>query len=144
MCFCVTWQRLIAALLLCLSSLALAKPVKINIDRYLQAPLTALPEQKNLLQQQVNIIFPKSVINIKQAINFTLQFTGYRLVNNKHMTKALTYLLNLPLPVINRHLGPITLKNALMTLAGPSYSLVIDPVHRLISFKIKRSHVHSL
>ncbi len=41
----------------------------------------------------------------------------------------------LPLPAVHRSLGPMTLRDALKTLAGPAFNLVQDPVHRLITFE---------
>jgi type IV pili sensor histidine kinase/response regulator len=41
----------------------------------------------------------------------------------------------LPLPAVHHHLGPMTLREALETLAGPAFHLVQDPVHRLITFE---------
>jgi len=42
----------------------------------------------------------------------------------------------LPLPKVHHSLGPITLTQALSTLAGSPWRLVVDPIHRLISFQL--------
>jgi len=38
--------------------------------------------------------------------------------------------------MVHRVLGPVTLRNALNTLAGPVWNLVIDPVNRIVSFEL--------
>jgi type IV pili sensor histidine kinase/response regulator len=44
-------------------------------------------------------------------------------------------LFGLPLPEAHRALGPMPLRLALTTLAGPAFVLVEDSVHRLVSFE---------
>jgi type IV pili sensor histidine kinase/response regulator len=44
--------------------------------------------------------------------------------------------LALPLPAVLREHGPVTVQAGLETLAGPTYCLVVDHVHRLVSFEL--------
>ena len=123
---------------LCLALFSInAWSANIAIGRYLSVPLQAKLEQRHLLSQTIQIHFPNNVRTLGQAINFSLQFTGYRLVTHDHLSPTTMKLLTLPLPEVNRILGPISLQQALLTLAGPAFSLLIDPVHRLISFRKK-------
>ncbi|MGH8490231.1 MAG: FimV/HubP family polar landmark protein, partial [Gammaproteobacteria bacterium] len=49
-------------------------------------------------------------------------------------------LLGWPLPAVHRTLGPMRLDEALKTLAGPAHYLVVDPVHRLVSFELREPY----
>lgn len=109
----------------------------ISIGRYVSVPNSAELGQMHLLQQQVQITFPQNMLSLKDAINFTLQFTGYHLVDDDHMSDAVQSLLNQPLPEVDRQLGPLSLKDALLTLSGNEFYVLVDPVHRLISFKMR-------
>ena len=42
-----------------------------------------------------------------------------------------------PLPFVDRELGPVLLKDALMVLAGESFILTQDPLNREINFLLK-------
>jgi type IV pili sensor histidine kinase/response regulator len=46
-----------------------------------------------------------------------------------------TELYALPLPAAHRHLGPMTLRDALLTLAGPAWELHADDRARQICFE---------
>lgn len=109
----------------------------ISIGRYVSVPSSVELGQIHLLQQQVQITFPQNVLSLKDAVNFTLQFTGYHLIDDDHMTDAMQSLLNQPLPEVDRQLGPFSLKDALLTLSGNDFYVLVDPVHRLISFRMR-------
>ncbi|MES9958703.1 MAG: hypothetical protein ABW086_16795, partial [Sedimenticola sp.] len=69
------------------------------------------------------------------TVRYLLQRSGYRLAATESTAPETLALFALPLPVVHRHLGPMTLREALETLAGPAFHLVQDPVHRLITFE---------
>ncbi|MEL7844931.1 integrating conjugative element protein pill, pfgi-1, partial [Pseudomonas aeruginosa] len=52
-----------------------------------------------------------------------LKRSGYGLCETAH---AVIELYALPLPAAHLHLGPMTLRHALLTLAGPSWELHAD------------------
>jgi type IV pili sensor histidine kinase/response regulator len=79
--------------------------------------------------------FPVSVVTIGQAVHYLLQPSGYRLSPQGTSEPIRETLLDLPLPEPHRALGPMPLKTALETLAGPAFRLVEDPLHRLVSFE---------
>ena len=62
---------------------------------------------------------------------------GYRLgsTDSGIQKEQLRDLFSLPLPKVHRQLGPMTLKDALETLAGPAWLLVEDPAKRIVSFE---------
>ena len=53
---------------------------------------------------------------------------------------SLSALLALPLPAVHRTLGPMRLDEALGALAGPAHTVVVDPVHRLVSFELRQRY----
>jgi len=112
----------------------------VTIDRYLSTPLKPTLAQQDLLQQRLEIKFPQNILTIEQAIQFTLQFSGYRLVDLNALQAPVREMLSQPLAQINRSFGPMTLEQALETLVGPAFCLLVDPVHRLISFQLKPAY----
>ena len=68
-------------------------------------------------------------------MRYLLQRSGYRLAATESTAPETLALFALPLAAVHRHLGPMTLREALETLAGPAFHLVQDPVHRLITFE---------
>ncbi|MCP3994765.1 MAG: hypothetical protein GY722_06845, partial [bacterium] len=72
---------------------------------------------------------------VGEAVRYLLQRSGYRLPTAESIGPDTVVLFGLPLPAVHRSLGPMTLRDALATLAGPAFYLVQDPVHRLITFE---------
>jgi conjugative transfer region protein (TIGR03748 family) len=119
-----------------LSPSAFADPNATQIGRYLDVPNSPLSSQANLLNQTFQVRFPTSVKTIGDAMRYLLRFSGYSLVAENSLMPETKHLLNLPLPQTDRMLGPLTLQQGLLTLAGQPFGLLIDPVHRLISFRL--------
>jgi conjugative transfer region protein (TIGR03748 family) len=94
------------------------------------------PEQTDPLAVLVHMEFPRSVQTLGRTIEQVLAQTGYRLADLHASCPSMSALLDLPLPAVHRTLGPMRLDEALKTLAGPAHTLVIDPVHRLVSFEL--------
>lgn len=122
-----------------------------QIDRYLTVPNQPLIAQTDLLSQTRQVTFPNSIHTIGDAINYLLLFSGYSLApfskanskaNSKTNSKtncAVRAMLNASLPEVDRQFGPMKLSDGLQTLSGDSFVLLIDPIHRFISFKLKTS-----
>ncbi len=104
----------------------------IQVARYSVMPPAATPAQADLMAVVVNIKFPQQVSTVGEALEFLLRRSGYRLVDTD--SPAMTILQGLPLPAVHRQLGPLTLNNALLTLAGSAYRLSVDSLHRTLSF----------
>lgn len=107
----------------------------VQVGRYATVRAVPTPEQRDLLVAQISLSFPESVVTVGEAVHHLLQPSGYRLSPQYAAEPSRHGLLNLPLPAPHRTLGPMPLRTALETLAGSSFRLVEDPVHRLVSFE---------
>ena len=76
---------------------------------------------------------PQSVRTVRSAIEFLLARSGFTF-DEVVLSEEAKILMGLPLPQIHRSLGPITLDEALQTLSGDTYELVVDPIHRRVTF----------
>ncbi len=106
-----------------------------QIGRYSLSAATPTEAQANLLVVTMAVKFPKQIQTVGEAVRHLLQGSGYRLTAAELIGPDTAGLFALPLPAVHRSLGPMMLKDALKTLAGPAFYLVQDPVHRLISFE---------
>lgn len=105
------------------------------IDRYTAVAHEPTVEQVDLLQQNVHVQFPAAVRTTGEAIHYLLQPSGYQLVTTEEQA-AVTQFLAQPLPLAHRELGPLTLHDALHVITGEYLQLVIDPLHRLMTFHL--------
>jgi len=99
--------------------------------RYTLVELVPDPAQRDLLQQAVEVsIPPVPDTSVGDAMRHVLLRSGYRLCD---ATEAAT-LYALPLPAAHLRLGPLTLRDALLTLAGPAWELSVDDLTRQVCF----------
>lgn len=110
---------------------------EVPVGRYSVLTPLATPEQADILQTVVNVQFPQKVTTVGEALDYLLLRSGYRLAETRSMDPGMRILLSKPLPEVHRTLGPITIEEALKTLAGHVYRLVVDPLNRLIAFDVK-------
>lgn len=104
----------------------------VRYDRYTLVELIAQPAQRDLMQQIVEITVPPNFdATVGDALHYVLLRSGYRLCANT----AATPLYTLPVPAAHLHLGPLTLQDALLTLAGPAWDLSIDDAFRQVCFE---------
>ncbi len=92
-------------------------------------------EQQDPLAAPVTVRLPATVSRVGEVVDLLLAPSGYRLAPAQAAAPERAELLDLPLPEAHRALGPLPLRVALKILAGPAFTLVEDPVHRLISFE---------
>lgn len=109
---------------------------EVQVGRYSTLPAMPTVAQADLLATTITVSFPARIITVGEAVQYLLQRSGYRLATAPVIDPETADLLTLPLPAVHRHLGPITLTQALETLVGPAFRLIHDPVHRLISFEL--------
>ena len=76
------------------------------------------------------LMFPSYIQNVYNAMQHILKETGYTL-NLEEESKALFNSLNLP--SVHRELGPISIIDALRTLAGPVWKINVDAKLRKVS-----------
>ena len=111
-----------------------------QVGRYITIANKPSDAQVNLMQQTLQVHFPTSVETVGDAIGYLLSNSGYSLVKQEKRNTALNQLMAKPLPVVDRDLNYMTLKEALLTLVEPAFYLQVDPLHRLVSFDIKASY----
>lgn len=114
---------------------------KMPIGRYLTIENKPMEAQINLLSQTIQVRFSPKITTIGDAINYILRFSGYSLISQDCMSDALKITLSKQLPAIDRHFGPMPLRDALITLAGPAFVMVSDPLNRTIDFHLKPQYV---
>jgi len=137
--FLLSYKKLIFLLLF--ASLTTASFANhLSVGRYLSVAVKPQSPQQHLLQQQIQIRFPENILTIKQAVRYALQFSGYHLADLNQMNKPAQAMLSQALPEVDRTFGPMTLEQGLMTLSGRTFSLLIDPVHRSVAYKIKSNY----
>ena len=130
----------VAALTICVAGICSLTSVDlqandVQVGRY--SVLTAVPTeaQRELLATTVVVRLPERIQTVGEAVRYLLHRSGYRLAAPESIGPDTLVLYSLPLPAVHRTLGPMTLEDALETLAGPVFNLVEDPVHRLITFE---------
>ena len=108
-----------------------------QVSRYQTVSNKPKFSQTNLLSQSVQVRFTQNIQTIGNAMNYLLRFSGYSLVPESQMSSALRITLNKPLPIIDRELGPMSLRDGLITLSGPAFYLTQNPVSRVVDFTLK-------
>lgn len=108
-----------------------------EVARYTTVKNQSSRAQVNPLLMTVQTRFPQSVQTVGQAMNYILRYSGFSLVNREKMDGNVVQMLNQPLPIVDRRLGPVMLQDALATLAGKNvFKLTQDPLHRKLSFEL--------
>lgn len=121
----------VSLLLQCTSSSAQT----LVVDRYTVLAATPTAAQQDLLGGIARITFPTDVVTVGEALATALDSSGYRLAVAQVTEDSRDILLHLPLPDAHRVLGPMPVRMALQTLAGPAWRLLEDPLHRLVAFE---------
>ncbi|HBN9632393.1 TPA: PilL N-terminal domain-containing protein [Pseudomonas aeruginosa] len=103
----------------------------VRYGRYTLVELTPTTDQQDLLLQVVDVSIPGTLhASVGDALRHVLQRSGYQLCSGGD-TDALG---SLPLPAAHYHLGPLQLRDALLTLAGPARTLHVDHATRSVCF----------
>jgi conjugative transfer region protein (TIGR03748 family) len=108
-----------------------------QVSRYQTVVNKPRYSQVYLLAQLVHVRFPQNTQTINEAINYLLRFSGYSLAPEIERDNAFKIILSKPLPIIDRELGPITLRDGLITLVSSAFDLTQDPIHRTVNFTLK-------
>lgn len=103
----------------------------VRYGRYTLVELAPNAAQQDLLRQVVDVAIPDTLhASVGDALRHVLQRSGYQLCGSPE-TAALN---DLPLPAAHYHLGPLQLRDALLTLAGPARVLQVDHAARRVCF----------
>ena len=104
----------------------------VRYGRYTLIELVSEPAQRDLMRQVVEVVIPPSLdTNVGDALRHVLRRSGYRLCD----TADAAALYALPLPAAHLHLGPLMLRDALLTLAGPAWDVSVDGGTRQVCFR---------
>jgi len=99
--------------------------------RYTLVELAPTAAQQDLLQQVVDLSIPDTLhASVGDALRHALLRSGYQLCSTSDTQR----LDSLPLPAPHYHLGPLPLREALLTLVGPAWTMQTDVSNRHICF----------
>ncbi|EOX6785699.1 PilL N-terminal domain-containing protein [Pseudomonas aeruginosa] len=105
----------------------------IRYGRYTLVELAPAAAQRDLLLQTIDVSMPEEArATVGDGMRHVLKRSGYGLCQTAH---AVIDLYGLPLPAAHLHLGPMTLRDALVTLAGPAWELHADDRARQVCFE---------
>ena len=113
-----------------------AVTTEVQVGRYQSLRMRPDQTQVDLLSVLITRPFQEPINTVGQAVASLLNGSGYRLLSPKLAESARSHLFAMPLPDAQRHLGPLTLRQALELLGGPAHRLVIEPTYRLVSFEL--------
>jgi type IV pili sensor histidine kinase/response regulator len=100
--------------------------------RYTLAELAPTAAQRDLLLQIVDVVMPEDArATVGDGLRHVLKRSGYQLCSP---TSAIADLYELPLPAAHLRLGPMTLRDALLTLAGSAWAVDVDDSKRQVCF----------
>ncbi len=117
---------------------ALAQSDKlIQTGRYLTVNNQIQVEQLDLLSPIIQVHFLSDIKTVEDAITDVLHYSGYALVETSQQTRDLQNTLKKPLPLIQRDIGPLSLRQVLTLLIGPAFHLIVDPLNRTVDFQLK-------
>ncbi len=137
-----SWRQWAFLTVLVLSVITLSETVLaknsplVPTGRYLTVDSTVPVEQKDLLSPMIQIHFLSDVKTVGDAIEEVLRYSGYSLVETPQQSQDLQKTLQKPLPLIQRDLGPISLRKSLRVLIGPAFHLIVDPLNRTVNFQL--------
>ena len=108
---------------------------RLQVDRYTGYKTNAALEEVNPLLVLTQINFPSAIKTVQEAIDHALQRSGYR-VDWRQSFEAYNIFSGLDIPVVHRKLNLMTLKDAIATLAGEAWQLLVDSVNRKLIIQL--------
>jgi conjugative transfer region protein (TIGR03748 family) len=108
-----------------------------QMSRYTTMKESVPIKKVDLLQQNITINFSPNVRTIDDALKQLLVNSGYQLETTASQDKYTQAMLANNLPATQRVIENASLKQSLLALTGDQFDIVVDPINRIISFKIK-------
>lgn len=103
----------------------------LRYGRYTLVELAPASAQRDLMRQVVQVSIPETrKATVGEALRQILSRSGYKLCSNDDVAT----LSALPLPASHHRLGPLMLRDALLTLSGSAWNLSVDDGVRTICF----------
>lgn len=106
----------------------------LQLNRYIWVKPAADTIVLDPLKSTMLTDIPDNIGNIKISLNYALTTTGYKLGDY-----AKESFKNQQIATVHRHTKFLPVAKVLAMLAGPAYQLLIDPVNRIVDFKLKPS-----
>lgn len=132
--------KIIAVSAILLSSVSHAgsgAPSMVKTNRYTHTSTALDHSQTDLLSVIITIQLPSSIRTVGDAIRFVIAQSGYQLDESAAVDDSQYYLYQLSLPETHRYFDHVTLQSVLDALGSKSYSLVVNPVKRTISYHLR-------
>ncbi|WP_199438358.1 hypothetical protein [Vibrio owensii] len=113
---------------------ASAKDVQLEkrMSGYTKVLVDTKVEQKDPLNKVVTFTFPSGVQNVGQALNYTLNATGYRVVDLDELSPDVLRLFTMKLPEVNYGFNHASVRQVLNVLVGDQYQVEVDGVRRVV------------
>ena len=105
-------------------------------SRYLSAQVGPEDVQIDLLKSIVDIRVPEKITTVGGSLDYLLRPYGFQLDDSPEVDEQYLLLI-LILPEPHRHLGSMTLMDALITLGGKSFRPLINPVKRSVRYRLR-------
>jgi len=112
------------------------EPIELQTDRYSYISARPAPDQINPLLTVIDVRIPRDILTVEQAAEYLLQRSGYHVNSTEANNASAHVLLVQVIPEVHRHLGPMTLQDALITLGGQAFRLLVDPVNRMVAYDL--------
>lgn len=106
-----------------------ARPLKVGPSQDIRTP------DVDPLSIYVRVVFPDNIKSVRDAVSYLLEPTGYRLMTAYPAPRDAELLVNKRLPPIIRIERTMPVVDALQILVGVDNTVVVDPAHKLISFR---------
>ncbi|MBN3043694.1 integrating conjugative element protein pill, pfgi-1 [Pectobacterium brasiliense] len=104
----------------------------VRSGRYTLVELAPNAAQRDLLLQVIDMAIPEDArATVGDGLRHVLKRSGYQLCET---AQTLIELYSLPLPAAHLHMGPMTLRDALLTLAGSAWDMQVDDRVRQVCF----------
>jgi len=108
--------------------------------RYSYVDVGPLPVQTDPLLAVIDVHVPPDMATVEEAAHYLLRRSGFTLLPADPGDYPVACLLSQPLPDIHRHLGPVSLRDALLTLGGKAFLVNVDYVYRKVGYQVSPAY----